>query len=206
MARESNVICMVGNEHHYHPVMLSSIHEIQLPLFIETQQLTTFNPSNPSVDVVSSLMMQDIQTVLRLVNSEIKHISASGVKVLSDTIDIANARLEFTNGTLANLTSSRISQKQMHLSRVFQKDCYHVLNFHQNQADKIYLDTTLPHQVALQAETKTIPTRSPYQGLLDDFQLSIKQQKNLGMRLDQSRKAQEICDTILKKINFLGDE
>lgn len=206
MARESNVICMAGSDFFYHPLRAYTKQEIQLPLFIETQHLKPFHANHPMTDVVNSLMLHDILSVLQVVNSEIKYISASGVKVLSDSIDIANARIEFTNGTLANITASRIAQKRLHLSRVFQKDCYHVLNFLSNQADRVFLSEDKSSSQPLLTESKTILEVSPLTAMLSDFLASMQQQKNTGMSLDLSRKAQEVCDIILKKINFLGDE
>lgn len=206
MARESNVICMAGSEAFYNPLVRHTKNEMKLPLFIEAQQLKPFQQPDEKIDVVRSLMLEDIVTVLQIVNSEIKYISASGVKVLSDTIDIANARIEFTNGTLANLTSSRIAQKELHLTRVFQKDCYHVLNFLSNQVDKVFLASSPAAVHPLQTETTQVEKVMPEEVMVSDFIHSISLQQNVGMSLDLSRKALEVCDLILKKINFLGDE
>lgn len=206
MARESNVICMAGSEAFYNPLVRYTKSEMKLPLFIEAQQLKPFQQPDEKIDVVRSLMLEDIVTVLQIVNSEIKYISASGVKVLTDTIDIANARIEFTNGTLANLTSSRIAQKELHLTRVFQKDCYHVLNFLSNQVDKVFLASSLAAVHPLQTETTQVEKVMPEEVMVSDFIQSISLQQNVGMSLDLSRKALEVCDLILKKINFLGDE
>ena len=98
-------------------------------MFIETHRLAQFNPRGTDVSVVLDLMIHDLDIVLSAVPSDIKNISASGVAVVSDTPDIANARLEFTNGCVANLTASRISMKNMRKSRFFQKDAYISVDF-----------------------------------------------------------------------------
>ena len=99
------------------------------PLFIETHRLAQFNPRGTDVPVVLDLMIHDIDAILSVVKSGIKRISASGVAVVSDTPDIANARIEFDNGCVANLTASRISMKNMRKSRFFQKDAYISVDF-----------------------------------------------------------------------------
>jgi predicted dehydrogenase len=97
---------------------------IENPMFIETHRLAEFNPRGTDVPVVLDLMIHDIDAILSVVNSKVKNIHASGVSVISETPDIANARIEFENGCVANLTSSRISMKNMRKTRFFQKDAY----------------------------------------------------------------------------------
>ncbi len=99
------------------------------PLFIEGHRLAQFNPRGTDVSVVLDLMIHDIDIVLSLVKSDLKKVSASGVNVISDTADIANVRLEFANGCVANLTASRISLKSMRKIRIFQRDAYISLDF-----------------------------------------------------------------------------
>lgn len=98
-------------------------------MFIETHRLALFNPRGTDVPVILDLMIHDIDIVLSVVNSNIKKISASGVAVVSDTPDISNARIEFDNGCVANLTASRISLKNMRKTRFFQRDAYISVDF-----------------------------------------------------------------------------
>ena len=102
---------------------------IKNPLFIESHRLAEFNPRGTDVSVVMDLMIHDIDIVLSIVNSKVKNISASGVGVVSETADICNARLEFENGCVANLTASRISMKNMRKLRLFQRDAYITVDF-----------------------------------------------------------------------------
>jgi len=124
-----NVKGQVGHVERFNPAFIAVRDEIKSPMFIETHRLAEFNPRGTDVPVVLDLMIHDIDIILSVVNSKIKHISASGVAVISDTPDIANARIEFKNGCVANLTASRISLKKMRKSRFFQKDAYISVDF-----------------------------------------------------------------------------
>jgi predicted dehydrogenase len=113
----------------YNPAFIAlGDHNLQ-PMFIEAHRLAQFNPRGTDVSVILDLMIHDIDIVLHLVKSPVKRISASGVSVLSETADIANARIEFDNGCVANLTSSRISLKKMRKLRLFQRDAYIGIDF-----------------------------------------------------------------------------
>jgi len=104
-------------------------HQINNPMFIETHRLAEFNPRGTDVPVVLDLMIHDIDIILSVVDSKVKNVHASGISVISETPDIANARIEFENGCVANLTASRISMKNMRKSRFFQKDAYISVDF-----------------------------------------------------------------------------
>ncbi len=119
----------VGHVERFNPAFTAVKDTIQNPMFIETHRLAEFNPRGTDVPVVLDLMIHDIDIILSVVNSKVKNIHASGVSVISDTPDIANARLEFENGCVANLTASRISLKNMRKSRFFQKDAYISVDF-----------------------------------------------------------------------------
>lgn len=129
LADEAGVKVQVGHVERFNPAFLAAIPFFDNPLFIETHRLAQFNPRGTDVPVVLDLMIHDIDAILSVVKSGIKRISASGVAVVSDTPDIANARIEFDNGCVANLTASRISMKNMRKSRFFQKDAYISVDF-----------------------------------------------------------------------------
>lgn len=129
LAEEANVKVQVGHVERFNPAFKSAISYIKQPMFIETHRLAQFNPRGTDVSVVLDLMIHDIDIVLSTVKSTVKKISTSGVAVVSDTPDIANARIEFDNGCVANLTASRISMKNMRKSRFFQKDAYISVDF-----------------------------------------------------------------------------
>jgi|TARA_B110000196_G_scaffold74396_1_gene63870 predicted dehydrogenase len=125
----------VGHVERFNPAFIAAKSHITKPMFIETHRLAEFNPRGTDVPVVLDLMIHDIDIILSLVRSPIKSINASGVKVISNTPDIANARIEFENGCFANLTASRISMKNMRKSRFFQKDAYISIDFLKKQTE-----------------------------------------------------------------------
>lgn len=132
---ESGVNVQVGHVERFNPAFTAAKPMIKHPMFIETHRLAQFNPRGTDVPVVLDLMIHDIDIVLSVVKSTIKKISASGVSVVSDTPDIANARIEFDNGCVANLTASRISLKNMRKTRFFQRDAYISVDFLKKESE-----------------------------------------------------------------------
>jgi predicted dehydrogenase len=129
LAAEAGVKVQVGHVERFNPAFQAAVPHFNNPMFIETHRLAQFNPRGTDVPVVLDLMIHDLDAILSVVKSRVKRISASGVAVVSDTPDIANARIEFENGCVANLTASRISMKNMRKSRFFQKDAYISVDF-----------------------------------------------------------------------------
>ena len=128
-AKEQGVLGQVGHVERFNPAFKAARHAVTNPMFIESHRLAEFNPRGTDVPVVLDLMIHDIDILLSIVKSKVKIVSASGVSVISNTPDIANARIEFENGCVANLTASRISLKKMRKTRFFQKDAYISLDF-----------------------------------------------------------------------------
>ena len=124
LAKKHNVKGQVGHVERFNPAFTAVKDKINNPMFIETHRLAEFNPRGTDVPVVLDLMIHDIDAILSVVKSKVKSVNASGVAVISDSPDISNARIEFENGCVANITSSRISMKNMRKSRFFQKDAY----------------------------------------------------------------------------------
>jgi predicted dehydrogenase len=128
-AEEKKLVLQVGHVERFNPALLSLEQHIMEPLFIQSDRLAQFNPRGTDVAVVLDLMIHDIDIILSLVKSDVVKVDANGVPVVSDSIDIANARIQFENGAVANVTASRISQKKMRKMRIFQKDSYIGLDF-----------------------------------------------------------------------------
>ncbi|CAI8162958.1 MAG: scyllo-inositol 2-dehydrogenase (NAD(+)) [Polaribacter sp. SA4-10] len=129
LANKNNVKGQVGHVERFNPAFTIVKDKINTPMFIETHRLAEFNPRGTDVPVVLDLMIHDIDIILSVVDSKVKNVHASGISVISETPDIANARIEFENGCVANLTASRISMKNMRKSRFFQKDAYISVDF-----------------------------------------------------------------------------
>ncbi len=127
----------VGHVERFNPAFTAVRDTIDTPMFIECHRLAEFNPRGTDVPVVLDLMIHDIDIILSVVKSEVKSVHASGVSVISDTPDIANARIEFENGCVANLTASRISLKNMRKTRFFQKDAYISVDFLEKKSEVV---------------------------------------------------------------------
>jgi len=129
LASQHHIKGQVGHVERFNPAFTAVQEMILNPMFIETHRLAEFNPRGTDVPVVLDLMIHDIDIILSVVKSKVKTVHASGISVISETPDIANARIEFENGCVANLTASRISMKNMRKSRFFQKDAYISVDF-----------------------------------------------------------------------------
>jgi predicted dehydrogenase len=139
LVKESRIKLQVGHVERFNPAFIA-VREMDLnPMFMEVHRLAQFNVRGTEVSVILDLMIHDIDIILSLVKSEVKQISASGVAVMTDTPDIANVRIEFNNGCVANLTSSRISMKKMRKMRLFQKDAYIGIDFLNKKSEIIKL-------------------------------------------------------------------
>jgi len=137
LAKKHKVKGQVGHVERFNPAFRAVASRIENPMFIEAHRLAEFNPRGTDVPVVLDLMIHDIDAVLSVVKSKVKNINASGVSVISDTPDIANARIEFENGCVANLTASRISMKNMRKSRFFQRDAYISVDFLEKKCEVV---------------------------------------------------------------------
>ena len=137
LASQYHVQGQVGHVERFNPSFTAVKEMIDNPMFIESHRLAEFNPRGTDVPVVLDLMIHDIDIILSVINSKVKNVHASGVAVISDTPDIANARIEFENGCVANLTASRISMKNMRKTRFFQKDAYISVNFLSKESEVV---------------------------------------------------------------------
>ena len=146
LSEEANIKVQVGHVERFNPAFMAAQPFFNQPMFIETHRLAQFNPRGTDVPVVLDLMIHDIDIVLSVVKSDIQRISASGVSVVSDTPDIANARIEFNNGCVANLTASRISMKNMRKSRFFQRDAYIAVDFLDKESEILRLKDIDPEK------------------------------------------------------------
>ena len=135
LASQFHVQGQVGHVERFNPAFTAVKDKIDAPMFIETHRLAEFNPRGTDVPVVLDLMIHDIDIILSVVNSKVKNVHANGISVISETPDIANARIEFENGCVANLTASRISMKNMRKSRFFQKDAYISVDFLEKKSE-----------------------------------------------------------------------
>ena len=142
LAEEASVQVQIGHVERFNPAFISALPYIDRPMFIETHRLAQYNPRGTDVSVVLDLMIHDIDIVLSVVKSNIKRVAANGVSVVSDNPDIANARIEFDNGCVANLTASRISQNNMRKTRMFQRNAYIAIDLLKKDVEIIHQNET----------------------------------------------------------------
>ncbi len=212
LAYKQGIKVQVGHVERFNPAFLSLGDTAVSPMFVEAHRLATFNPRGTDVSVVLDLMIHDIDLILHLVQSEVKKIHASGVAVVSASPDIANARIEFKNGCVANLTASRLSLKQMRKVRLFQKDAYISLDFLDKNAQIIrLLDKNTEGGNAMPLETplgtKWIEINMPepisvnaIQMELETFANSILENKTPRVTIEDGYKALKIAHQIIKAI------
>ena len=181
LVSENNLRGQVGHVERFNPAFKAIKSEIKNPMFIETHRLAEFNPRGTDVPVVLDLMIHDIDIILSVVKSPVLSVHASGVSVISETPDIANARIEFENGCVANLTASRISLKNMRKSRFFQKDAYISVDFLDKKVEVVKMKDTPEHpgdfdMVLQNAEGKSKqiyfknPEITPNNAILDELE------------------------------------
>jgi predicted dehydrogenase len=183
LAGESGIKFQVGHVERFNPAFLA-VKDIALnPMFIEVHRLAQFNPRGTEVSVILDLMIHDIDIILSIVKSDVKTISASGVGVMTETPDIANVRIEFHNGCVANLTSSRISMKKMRKVRLFQKDSYIGIDFLNKKTEIIKLKEPQDSNVfAFDIETpggrKTIAMANPVVPEVNAIKMELEEFRN----------------------------
>src|SRR5215203_6417834 len=213
LVKESNVKLQVGHVERFNPAFLA-VKDLKLnPMFIEVHRLAQFNPRGTEVSVILDLMIHDIDIILSIVKSDVKFISASGVGVMTETPDIANVRIEFNNGCVANLTASRISMKKMRKMRLFQKDAYIGIDFLNKTAEIIKLKkdediNTFNFELETPRGIRTIAISNPQvpevnaiKKELEEFVNSIQNKKATIVSEIDGYRAMEVAHQILQKIN-----
>ena len=215
LADEKKVKVQVGHIERFNPAVLALANLKLEPMFIESHRLAQFKPRGIDVAVVLDLMVHDIDLILNFVKSPVASIDASGVGVISDTVDIANARIKFTNGAVANLTSSRISQRQMRKMRLFQRDAYISIDFADGIAE-VYR-ATKPEQsapiginlgtIGIGDATRIVSYEQPEAPQVNSLKLelelfvkSILENSPTAVSADEALKVMVVADSIVKQI------
>ncbi|HEV7330984.1 MAG TPA: Gfo/Idh/MocA family oxidoreductase [Flavisolibacter sp.] len=213
LVQESKIKFQVGHVERFNPAFLAAQTLKLSPMFIEVHRLAQFNPRGTEVSVILDLMIHDIDAILSLVKSDVKSISASGVAVLTDMPDIANVRIEFNNGCVANLTSSRISIKKMRKMRLFQKDAYISIDFLEKKTEVIKLkgeedQNVFAFDIETTAGTKTIAIANPpvpdvnaIRKELEEFVQAVRTDEQPRVNEIDGFRALEVAHQILQKIS-----
>ncbi len=214
MAMEKGIIGQVGFVERYNEAFISCREFIKNPKFIESHRLSDFNPRGTDVSVIMDLMIHDIDIILSINKSNVKRIDASGVSIISSTPDIANARIEFEDGCIANLTSSRISLKKMRKTRIFQEDAYISINFlekefqvvkirdkHKGEAENsLIVKNNLGEEKVIFFENPEVQSINSIEAELNDFYESIKFNSDSKVSLNDGIKALEVAEEIMRQL------
>lgn len=216
LVREANVKCQVGHVERYNPAFLALGNQPLQPMFIEAHRLAQFNPRGTDVAVILDLMIHDIDIVLHLVKSPVRRISASGVSVLSETADIANARIEFDNGCVANLTASRISLKKMRKMRLFQRDAYIGIDFLEKKTEVIRmkdpgmqsgmldfpLDLGNGEKKIISVQMPEVQDTNAIRAELADFVAAIRDDRPPTVTVYDGYQAMDVAHQVMKKMSL----
>jgi predicted dehydrogenase len=212
LAKESNIKLQVGHVERFNPAFLALKGLDLKPMFIEVHRLAQFNPRGTEVSVILDLMIHDIDIILSIVKSDVKKISASGVTVMTETPDIANVRIEFDNGCVANLTSSRISMKKMRKMRLFQKDAYIGIDFLNKKTEIIKLKEdqdkdafsfdieTATGKKTIAVANPVVPEVNAIKKELEEFKEAIEKNTQTIVSEIDGLKAMDVAHQILAKI------
>lgn len=208
-----NLVGRVGHVERYNPAFIAAQKlGIDKPVFIEAHRLAPFNVRGMDVPVIMDLMIHDIDLVLSMVDSEVDHIEANGVGVAGRSADICNARITFKNDTVANLTASRISLKQMRKLRLFQRDQYMAIDFlnhevqvvkllHAEPSDLLTMKLDLPEGTRwIAADNPAVEKHNAIELELREFNDAIRHQSTKGVSFDQGAKAVEVASLIMNQI------
>ena len=214
MAKEKGIIGQVGFVERYNEAFISCREFIKNPKFIESHRLSDFNPRGTDVSVIMDLMIHDIDIILSINKSNVKRIDASGVSIISSTPDIANARIEFEDGCIANLTSSRISLKKMRKTRIFQEDAYISINFLEKEfqvvkirdkrkgeaENSLIVKNNLGEEKVIFFENPKVQSINSIEAELNDFYKSIKFKSDSKVSLNDGIKALEVAEEIMRQL------
>lgn len=215
LAEATNVKVQVGHVERFNPAYIAARPYINEPLFVEAHRLAMFNPRGTDVPVVLDLMVHDIDIILDMIKSPIKNVSVSGVSIVSQTPDITNARIEFENGSVANLTASRISMKNMRKHRVFQKDAYITVDFLDKKTDIVRINDVegMPDPLAMtidladgsrkqiSIEQVEVQQINSIMRELESFHDAIINDTEPLVSMHDGVQALKVCYMILSKIN-----
>ena len=214
LAENKKIIGQVGFVERYNEAFISCREFIDKPKFIESHRLSDFNPRGTDVSVIMDLMIHDIDIILNINKSKVKKIDASGVSIISSTPDIANARIEFENGCIANLTSSRISLKKMRKTRVFQENAYISINFLEkdfqvvkirdkdtnDNESSLVIKNNLGQEKVIFFEKPVINKINSIEAELNDFFDSIQNKSESKVSFNDGLLALEVAEEIMSQL------
>ena len=203
LAKQSRTLLQIGHLERFNAGVVRLAEELDRPRFMEVHRLGEFVARATDVDVVTDLMIHDIDIVLSLVPSELRYISAVGARVITDHVDIANARLEFEDGAVVNVTASRVSSKKFRRIRVFAESCYLALNFDDQQID-VARPGVRPAEggfASIISETIRVKPRAPLDAELEDFVDCVKSGRDPVVDGETGVRALQVAHEVRQRID-----
>lgn len=203
LAAEKNAVLQIGHVERFNPAFLAVKDKIHQPYFFEAHRLGIFTMRSLDIDVVMDLMVHELDLIASLVNSEVVKLDAVGIPILTPKVDLANARIEFANGCIANITASRVSGEKMRKFRIFQPNEYYSLDFGEQELSMGKLSPPAPGSFIpeIQAGKVEIEKREPLLSELESFVQSIQQNTQPVVTGQDGRKALALALETLEKID-----
>jgi predicted dehydrogenase len=202
-AKENSAVLQIGHIERFNPAVMKMESLISRPVFIESHRLNTFTKRGTDVDVVLDLMIHDLDIILHIVNSDIKDIDAVGMPVVNDKIDIANVRIIFTNGTVANVTASRVSSESLRMIRIFQPDTHISVDYGSRRITVTQLngDQTHAGRSPIVHRQEEFPNSDPLADQLSSFVEAIQKGTEPKVPGDEGMRALAVSLSIIEQIN-----
>jgi predicted dehydrogenase len=201
-ARERGVTLAVGHTERFNPAIAHVKPLIHAPRFIEVHRLGTFPERSLDIDVVFDLMIHDLDLVLDIVGDEVTSVEAVGVPVLTGRIDIANVRLRFANGCIANLTASRISRERVRKIRFFQRDAYVSVDYAAQEVEMYRLVPRPEQMPAIEGGKVAVPREEPLKLELEDFVQAIRARRSPRVSGEQGRAALALAERVVERMEM----
>jgi len=195
LAQKHNVVIQVGHVERYNPAFLAALPHLTKPFLIETSRLSKFNIRGADVSVVHDLMIHDIDLILSIMKSEVIDIQAVGCKCVTDFLDIANARLLFANGGVANINVNRVSEHPVRKMSIFQPENYITVNFQEKKVEKIVFQKYQTYLTEIHVAEHNAMVEE-----LSDFIESIQYQRMPKVSMTDGLNALHVADKVVKKI------
>ncbi|NBW01340.1 MAG: gfo/Idh/MocA family oxidoreductase [Betaproteobacteria bacterium] len=203
IATMSGSIFQIGHLERFNPAFLAFREHPVNPVFIESHRLAPYKPRGADVNVVLDLMIHDVDIILHMVNSDITSIAASGAKILSPTLDIVNARIEFRNGCVANVTASRVSQKTERKMRIFADQSYHTLDFQERRLRRYRLSEKeqLPGIPEIASEEFSFEQSDALKIEIESFLRAIRGESSVPVTGSDGQRALEAAIAITERVH-----
>ena len=197
LLKEAEVVAQVGYTERFNPAYISAGNYINNPTFIDTARLVQYSPQNKQLSVINDLMIKDIDMVLDLIKSNVKKISANAVSIVNDNPDMVSARIEFDNGSIANLTAGRVSEMNIRKARVYQNQSYVFIDFYEK-----WVKLSAKSQKQLDFEDVNVDLSSESSSFFDNFSSSIQNNSENRSDIENAYNAALVADRIKEKIKL----